>query len=363
VSRLNAVPLIAAAALSALGLAACAGPTSASSGGAASSKTAVASSEAMASTLDYLDHGLPDLKGKTIAYLAECATENAYCQARWRGAQDAARKLNANVVLFDSVFDAGTQRSQTQTAIQRNFDGYVLAPVADATGCATFKLVQAAGKPIANINSPMCGNPDYTPGTVGFVAMQTQSYFLAHLEQAFASCKGACHAVAVGGFVGSDLYTRWEGALKQAEAKYPNVKVIADQPGNFDPKTALTVVQDALTRDPQVELVVSSWDDMTRGVEQAIVDAGKKPGHDVRIYSVGGTKQGLQKVQDGTWTETTVLLPYEESYYGFVQLARAIAAGESTPGFAYLAEAPTVTNGPKSIFLTAANAGSFDAEY
>jgi ABC-type sugar transport system substrate-binding protein len=361
VSRVTVSSVLAATA--ACALAACAGPTSGT--GADPSKTvAVASSEAMASTLKFLNGGLPDLSGKKIAYLAECATENAYCQTRWNGAQDAASQLGADVVRFDAAFDPAAQRNQTQTAIQRNFDGYVLAPVADASGCATFKLLQATGKPVVNINSPMCGNPDYTDGTVGFVGMQTQTYFEAHVDQAFASCQGRpCKAVAVGGFVGSDLFTRWESAIKSVAAKYPNVTLVADQPGNFDPKTALAVVQDALTRDPDVDLVISSWDDMTRGVEQAIVAAGRKPGSEVRIFSVGGTKYGLDKVKAGIWTETSVLLPREESYYGFLQLGRALATGDDTPGFTYLAKAPVVTDGPKSIFITAANAADFQAEY
>ncbi len=326
-------------------------------------KTAEASQEAMTATLDYINAGLPDLAGKKIAYLAECATENTFCQTRWQGAQDAAAKVGADITLFNAAFDTNAQLGQVQDAIQRGFDGYILSPVADSPGCADFALLKATGAPVVNINSPMCGNADYTAETAGFVAMQTESYFLEHLQNAFASCTEACKAVAVGGFVGSDLFTRWENALKQAASEYPNVTVVSDQPGNFDPAVALAVVQDALSANPDVNLVVSSWDDMTRGVEQAITAAGKTPGTDVRIYSVGGTKDGVAKVAAGTWTETTVLLPYEESYYGVVQLARALATGDQTPGFTYLADSPVILDGPGSIFITSDNAAKFNPEY
>ena len=342
---------------------ACSAPSSAPAPSAAPAQTAEASTEAMAATLDYIDAGLPDLDGATIAYIAECATENTFCQTRWQGAQDAAAEVGADITLFNAGFDPTAQLQQVQDAIQRGFDGYVFSPVADSSGCSDYELLAATEKPVATINSPMCGNADYTEGTVGFTAMQTESYFLEHLENAFASCEQACKAVAVGGFVGSDLFTRWENAIQQAAAEYPNVTVVSDQPGSFDPAVALTVVQDALSSNPDVELVVSSWDDMTRGVEQAVLAAGKTPGTDVRIYSVGGTKDGVAKVTDGAWTETTVLLPYEESYYGVVQLARALDTGESTPGFTYLADSPVVLDGPGSIFITADNASEFSPEY
>lgn len=356
---LSAMAMMASVAFLATG---CSSPDTAGST-AAPVNSASADTAAMTATLDYIASGLPTLTGKKIAYLTECATQNTFCQTRWQGAQDAAAEVGAEITLFDAAFTPATQLQQTQDAIQQGFDGYVLSPVADSTGCANFKLLQATDKPVVNINSPMCGNADFTDGTVGFVAMQTESFFLEHIENAFASCEEACEAVAVGGFVGSDLFTRWENAIQTASAKYPNVDVVVDQPGSFDPKAALTVVQDALSSHPDAELVISSWDDMTRGVEQAIVAAGKAPGTDVRIYSVGGTTLGLEQVKAGKWTETSVLLPYEESYYGVVQLANALDGGEGTTGFTYLAQSPIIVDGPGSIFLTTDNADTFTPEY
>ncbi|TAM70728.1 MAG: sugar ABC transporter substrate-binding protein [Microbacteriaceae bacterium] len=360
--KLRRIGLAAMIASAALALSACSAPT----GGTSTSspaKTAVANSSAMEQTLAYIKGGLPNLKGKKVAYLAECVSENTYCQTRLVGAQKAASKLGMDMTVFDANFDPNNQLKQVQDAIQRGFDGYVFSPVADATGCADFKLLQATKKPIATVNSPMCGNPDYTAGTVGFVGIQTETFFQQHVEYAFKSCTSSCEAVAVGGFVGSDLFSRWEQAIKAAAAKYPKVTVVSDQPGNFDAKTAFSVVQDALSSHPNVSLVVSSWDDMTRGVDQAITAAGKKPGSDIRIYSVGGTKAGVADVEAGTWTETSVLLPYEESYYGFVQLARALKTGKDTPGFTYLAQAPAVVDGPGSIFITPDNLSKFKPEY
>lgn len=343
-------------------LAGCAAPAPQGSS-APEPQDAVADSTAMAATLDYIEAGLPDLEGASLAFIVECATQNAFCQTRWDGAQDAAEAVGAEITLFDAGFDPNAQLAQTQDAILQDFDGYILSPVADATGCANFELLQETGKPVVNINSPMCGNADYTEGTAGFVAMQTESFFLEHVENAFSLCEGECEAIAVGGFIGSDLFTRWENAIQRALESYPNVTLVADQPGNFDPAAALTVVQDALLANPDAEIVVSSWDDMTRGVEEGIRAAGKVPGEDVRIYSVGGTEYGVGQVVAGAWDSTTILLPYEESYYGIVQLARAIDSGETTPGFTYLAESPLVVDGPGSLFITSENADGFTPEY
>ncbi len=143
----------------------------------------------------------------------------------------------------------------------------------------------------------MCGDANYTAGLAATVTMQSQSYFDAHLENAFASCSGPCKAAAIGGFVGSDLFNFWEAAIKKAAEKHKNVTVVVDQPGNFDPATALRVMQDGLRAHPDIQVAVSPWDDETRGIAQAIDNSGKKAGTDVRIYSIGATKNGVEKSQ------------------------------------------------------------------
>jgi ABC-type sugar transport system substrate-binding protein len=328
-----------------------------------STTTVYAAANPMSDTKLFLKGKVKPPKSLKIAYIVECVGQNTFCQAREDGVRDQAKKYGWTVKLYDAAFNPATQLTQVQDAIQQGFDGYIFAPVADATGCQYFKMLQATGKPIVNINSPMCGNKDYTKGTVGFVAMQTTSFFQQHAENAFKSCKSACEVLAVGGYTGSDLFSRWEAAIKAAAKKYPNVTVVVDQAGSFDPGAALQVTQDALRAHPNISVAISSWDDMTRGIEQGVTSSGKTPGKDVRIYSVGGTRQGVASVAKGTWNGTTVLLPYEESQYGVVQLGRYFATKKNSPGFTYLAEAQIIADGAKSIFITKTNASRFAAEY
>lgn len=225
-----------------------------------------------------------------IAYLAEC-TSNAYCQARLKGVEAAAKKYGFEFKVFDANFSPQTQLQRVQDAVAQGFDGYLFAPAAAAPGCTMWRsMLKPTGKPVVSVDIPMCGDADYTPGLAATVTMVTQSYFDADVDYAFSSCRTPCQVAAVGGFTGSDLFTIWERAIAQAKAKYPNVKVVTDQPANFDPRVALRVVGDALRAHPNLNMVISPWDDMTRGAEQAIAAAGKMPGKDVRIYSTGGRK-------------------------------------------------------------------------
>ena len=109
-------------------------------------------------------------------------------------------------------------------------------------------------------------------------------------------------------------------------------------------------------------MVISPWDDETRGVEQAIASAGKKPGVDVKIYSIGGTKEGVARVKQGIYNTTDILTPYEEAYYGAVALVMAIE-GKPVNGFIDEAVLPKVTDGPGSTILTNENVDRFAPNY
>jgi galactofuranose transport system substrate-binding protein len=296
-----------------------------------------------------------------IAYLAECIS-NPYCQTRLKGFQAAAKKYGFEFKVFDANFNPQTQLQQVQDAVAQGFDGYVFAPTAAAPGCTMWaRFLKPTGKPVVTLDIPMCKDADYTPGVAATVTMVRQAYFNADVDYAFRSCKSECMVAAIGGFTGSDLFTVWERAIAQGKAKFPNVKVVSDQPANFDPRVALQVVGDALRAHPDLNMVISPWDDMTRGAEQAIVAAGKKPGKDVRIYSTGATKVGVQRVKQGLWNETMIFLPFQESYYAAVALIMAL---EGKPVNAYVneAEMPPVTE-LGSIYVTKQNAARFRPNY
>ncbi|HEX4677895.1 MAG TPA: sugar ABC transporter substrate-binding protein, partial [Gaiellaceae bacterium] len=240
-----------------------------------------------------------------IAYLAEC-TNNPYCATRLDGLKAAARKYGFEFKVFDANFSPATQLRLVQDAVARGYDGYLFAPTAKAPGCSMWhRYLRPTTKPVVTLDIPMCNDADYTPGVAATVTMVRQAFFDAHVENAFKTCTTPCKVAALGGFTGSDLFTIWERAIRHAAAKYPKVEVVSDQPGNYDPRVALRVTGAALVAHPDLDMVISSWDDMTRGAEQAIKAVGKRPGKDVRIYTTGATKDAVSKVKSGVYNETS----------------------------------------------------------
>lgn len=325
--------------------------------------SAAPSASPLDAVIAYANSGAKPSNAYNIAYIVECANENGYCLTRTKAMDDAAAKYGFTYKTFNSVFNPATQLKQVQDAVSVGYDGYIFAPAAGQAGCQAWRqYIVPTGKPVVSIDIPMCGDADYTPGLAATVTMQSEDYFFRHVDNAFASCTSPCKAAAVGGFTGSDLFGYWETAIEKAAANHSNVTVVSDQPGNFDPNVANKAIAAALTANPDLSLVISSWDQMTLGADAAIKAAGKAPGTDVRIYSTGGTEDAVGRVTAGTWNETTILLPYQEGYYGAVALLLALE-GNPVNGYVNEAELPEVTSGPGTIFITTDNASKFAPQY
>jgi ribose transport system substrate-binding protein len=302
-----------------------------------------------------------------IAWLKADA-KNPYTLAEQAGGLAAAKRYGAEVKVFDASFNPNTQSQQLQDALTgydaKKYDGIVIEPVAGVVLCPRVKQAIARGVPISVDNQPLCGDDGYTKGTVGYAGVQLQRYFDRHAEYAFKSCKGKpCKAVVITGPVGFDVATKLQTSLKKLKPKYPNVDVVANQASDFSAQKGLQIMRDALTANPDIQVVISQWDDQMTGVVQAIKQAGKKPGSEVRIYSNGADKTGVKLVRSGDITETTLLMPYEEGEYAMEEMMRYLITNEKTEGTVWLPQLPLVTDGPGDIFITRDNVDKWTPEY
>lgn len=328
-----------------------------------SPRTSTADSQKhVAALVEFDKAGVKADKKYRIAYLTECV-DNPYCVQRLNGIKDAIAKFGLELKVFDAQWSLVSQTKTVQNAVAEDFDGYIFGPLAGAPSCALWKsTLVPTGKPVATVTVPMCGDADYTPGLAGTITMQGAVHYQQLVDHAFASCPDTCEVAAIGGFVGSDLQNYWEAAIKIAAEKYPNAKLVVQEAANFDPRIAFQKTQDALTAHPNITVVVSNWDDMTRGIEQGVNASGRKAGTDVRIYSAGANKDTVAKIKAGSINASIALLPYEEGYYATVTVLMAIL-GKGINGYVDEADLPEIVSTTGTTLITQQNAANYTAKY
>ena len=123
-------------------------------------------------------------------------------------------------------------------------------------------------------------------------------------------------------------------AFAEAIAKYPELKVIDSQSGDFRRSGGKEVMEAFLKKHGRnFEIVYAHNDDMALGAIQAIEEAGLKPGKDITLVSIDAIKEAIQAVIDGKLNCTVECNPlFGPKVY---DLIAKIIAGESVPRVQY----------------------------
>ena len=92
----------------------------------------------------------------------------------------------------------------------------------------------------------------------------------------------------------SDLRTK---TAKDVAAKYPGMKVLDSQPGNWNKEKATAVMENYLAKYKAIDAVYTADDDMLEGALQAYSESGRK---DIKIMFGGAAKKEIVKrIMDG----------------------------------------------------------------
>jgi ribose transport system substrate-binding protein len=80
--------------------------------------------------------------------------------------------------------------------------------------------------------------------------------------------------------------------IKEVVKKYPNIKLLDAQPGDWNKQKSLSVMENYLQKYKQVDAVYTADDDMMLGAMQAYKESGRK---DIKFFLGGGTLKTVVK--------------------------------------------------------------------
>ena len=109
-------------------------------------------------------------------------------------------------------------------------------------------------------------------------------------------------------------------------AREPGIKLIASETGQWDRAVSQTVMENFLTAYPDIDLVYTHDTSMAFGAISAIQAAGKKPGIDIKVITINGTKEEFEAIKAGT-LNGTVYLDFKFMARNVIQRARDVVEG------------------------------------
>jgi ribose transport system substrate-binding protein len=328
-SRARLVISIAAALLLAIGAAACMGDDEAT-------KTVTVT--------ETTGGGGGTSSGETVTIIASVPpTDHGWLGAISKDAKAAADKHDDVDFELLQAADADSQAQQIEQAIAKKPDVLVVLPQDGAALTPVAQKAERAGIPVVNIDRLFTA-PDAATATVlgdnYQIGVLAANYIADELK-----CQG--NVVEIQGLAGISVTTdRTKGFNDTLRKKCPGggIRVVASQPGDFNPDKGLTVMENILQAQQDIDAVYTHDDDMAQGVVQAIRNANRAD--DMFLTGVGGSQDAMKQIKEGGLYRATFL--YNPNMAGTaVNMARLIALGQ---GFAELVP-PEV---PRQVIVPAA---------
>jgi ribose transport system substrate-binding protein len=201
---------------------------------------------------------------------------------------------------LDGRDDATVQTSQIEDAIAGGIDVLIISPL--TTDALVPVVNRAKGKGVKVIAADRTVDTDvdlYIGANSVESGRIAGRYFVEHL-------KDGGNVVEITGTLGASATIDRHKGYTEIIEEYPEIKVIADQTGNYVSGEGLSVMQDFLQRFPsgEIDAVYCHNDEMALGAYQAVKEAGRED--EMFVTGFDGSGAAFQSIKAGQMAATVV---------------------------------------------------------
>jgi ribose transport system substrate-binding protein len=267
-------------------------------------------------------------KNETVSIVASVPpTDHGWLGAISKNAQAEADKYDDIDFKLLEAADSDSQAQQIEQVISEKPDVLVVLPQDGEALTPVAQKAENAGIPVVNIDR-LFTQPDAATATIlgdnRQIGVLAAEYIGDELK-----CKGK--VVEIQGLAGiSVTQERTEGFEEQLKKQCPDggIEVIAQQPADFNPDKGLTVMENILQSENEIDAVYTHDDDMAQGVVQAIRNSGRDD--EMFLTGVGGSQAAMEQIKEGGLYRATFLYNPNMAASA-VTMARLLARGEGFP--------------------------------
>jgi inositol transport system substrate-binding protein len=241
----------------------------------------------------------------------------------------AATQPDVELVMVDSKEDVATQLAQVENFVTQKVDAIiVIAANTDAADPMT-KAAQDAGIPLVYVNRL----PSNLPEGISYVGSESIQAGIMQAEWIADKLGGKGNVVIMNGDLAQEAAQKRTEGEKQVFAKFPDIKIIREDTGNWSRDQGLSLMENWLASGDQIDAVASNNDEMAIGALQAIEAAGKLG--DIIVGGVDASPDALQEMDKGR-LNVTVFQNAKGQGDGGIKVAIALAKGESVEKYTWI---------------------------
>ena len=230
------------------------------------------------------------LNNPWFVMLAESAAKNA-------------EKLGYEAKIFDSQNNPAVESDNFENLISSGYDAILLNPTDSDGSISNVLKAKTAGIPVFCMDREINADDAATSQILsdnysGCVSIGIE--FVKELKE-----KG--NYVEILGLVGDNNTWARSGRFHSVVDKFPNLKMVAQQSGNFDRNKAMEVLETIMQANPDIDAVFCGNDAMAMGAFQALQAAGKA--YKVKIFGFDGASDVIEKIREKKIVATGMQFP------------------------------------------------------
>ncbi|RFU82926.1 transporter [Streptomyces triticagri] len=233
------------------------------------------------------------------------------------GAQAEAEKLGVDLTVTDAQDDASEQADQLQNFSGEGMHAIVVNPVDSDAVAPGIRAARKAEVPV--IAADRAVNGETTDSLVASDNVEggrlAAKALAEHLD-------GKGQVVTLQGVAGTSASRERGQGFAEGIKAYPDIKVVAKQPAEFDRAKGLDVMTNLLQSHPDVDGVFAENDEMALGAAKAL---GDRAGKSVAVIGFDGTPEGVEAVQAGKLYASVAQLPEQ---LGRIAVRNAVRAAD-----------------------------------
>ncbi|MFC9388921.1 ABC transporter substrate-binding protein [Streptomyces venezuelae] len=268
--------------------------------------------------------------GKLVLGFAQVGAESGWRTANTTSVREAAEKAGITLKFSDAQQKQENQIKAIRTFIQQKVDVIAFSPVVESGWDTVLKEAKSAGIPVILTDRAVDSQDTSLYRTfLGSDFVKEGQEAGKWLLKEYEGTSEPVNVVELQGTTGSAPANDRKAGFAEVIKGQPKFKVVASQTGDFTRAKGKEVMQAFLKSHKDIDVLYAHNDDMALGAIQAIEEAGKKPGTDIKVISVDGIKDAFVAMQEkkiNVVVECNPLLGDQ-----LMELAKKVAAGESVP--------------------------------
>lgn len=261
-------------------------------------------------------------QASTTIGLSISTLDNPFFVSMRAGAEAEAAAQGMHLVTVDAQNDPAKQIASVEDLIQRKVPVILLNPTDSDAVANVVKEATAAGIKVISLDRAVNG-----AAVSSHIASDNAAGGRMAGEFLVKRIGAKGNVVELEGIPGSSAARERGAGFEEVLKRYPDVKLIAAQPADFDRAKGLSVMENILQGNRNIQGLFAQNDEMALGAVRAIEEAGLK---NVAVVGFDATPDGVAAVKAGRMAGTIQQKPELIGKLG-VDTAKRLIAGEQVP--------------------------------